>query len=172
MSKKRRRCPRAEYNTRRGRGHETVDEEIFADALRRPEIEAMRAWAKNLRRRSHEAKTLLGTSPEQRNRSIPSGIRAPEASGCLRFPPLWETSVWRVMRDVWCVMCDDVCWVVCDVCGVVLCGCAVWLCCVVCGVLWCSVPSVRTGGVLFKTRAQYQRVLGITLAEVPTTVLG
>ena len=49
--------PRAEYNTRRGRGHETVDEEIFADALRRPEIEAMRASAKNLRRRS-QAPTL------------------------------------------------------------------------------------------------------------------
>ena len=49
VSKKRRRGPRAEYNTRRGRGHETVDEEIFTDALRRPEIEAMRAWAKNLR---------------------------------------------------------------------------------------------------------------------------
>ena len=52
----------------------------------------MRAWAKNLRRRSHEAQTLLGTPPEQRNRSIPSGTRAAEASGCLRFPPLWETS--------------------------------------------------------------------------------
>ena len=40
----------------RGGGHETFDEEIFADALTRPEIEAMRAWAKNLHRRSHEAK--------------------------------------------------------------------------------------------------------------------
>ena len=48
----------AEYNSRRGRGHETVDEEIFADALRRPEIEAMRAWAKNFHRRSHEAKKM------------------------------------------------------------------------------------------------------------------
>ena len=56
VSKKRRRGLRAEYNTRRGRGHETFDEEIFADALRRPEIEAMRAWAKNLRRFSHDNK--------------------------------------------------------------------------------------------------------------------
>ena len=38
VSKKRRRGPRAECNTRRGLVHETVDEEIFADALRRPEI--------------------------------------------------------------------------------------------------------------------------------------
>ena len=51
------------HTRRESWGHETVDDEIFADALRRPEIEAMRAWAKNLRRRSHEAKTLLGTSP-------------------------------------------------------------------------------------------------------------
>ena len=55
-------------------------------------MEAMRAWAKNLRRRSHEAKILLGTSPEQRNRSIPSGLRLGDGSGWLRFPPLWETS--------------------------------------------------------------------------------
>ena len=55
-------------------------------------MEAMRAWAKNLRRRSHEAKTLLGTSPEQRKRSIPSSTRGPDGSGWLRFPPLWETS--------------------------------------------------------------------------------
>ena len=34
-----------------------------------------------------EAASLLGTSPEQPNRSIPSGRREPEASGCLRFPP-------------------------------------------------------------------------------------
>ena len=79
-------------HTRKGRGHETVDEEICADALRRPEFEAMRAWAKNLRRRSHGAKTLLGTFPEQRNRSIPSGPCELEASGWLRFAPLWETS--------------------------------------------------------------------------------
>ena len=53
--------------------------------------------------------------------------------------------------------------------------CCVVLCCVVVRcMVWCSVcvPSVRAGGVLFKTRTQYQRVLGITLAEVPTTVLG
>ena len=57
-------------------------------------------------------------------------------------------------------------------CCVVL--CCVVLCCVeVYGVVFCvCVPSVRAGGVLFKTRTQYQRVLGITLAEVPTTVLG
>ena len=41
VCKKRRRGPRAEYNTRRGRGHGTVYEETFADALRRPEIEPM-----------------------------------------------------------------------------------------------------------------------------------
>ena len=54
-------------------------------------------------------------------------------------------------------------------------SCCVVLCCVVLRcMVWCSVcvPSVRAGGVLFKTRTQYQRVLGITLAEVPTTVLG
>ena len=60
--------------------HDTVEEEIFIDALRRSEIEAMRAWAKNLRRRSHEVKTLLGTSPEQRKWSISSGRREAEAS--------------------------------------------------------------------------------------------
>ena len=38
-----------------------------------------------------EAASLLGTSPEQRKRSIPSSIRGIEASGWLRFPPLWET---------------------------------------------------------------------------------
>ena len=40
-----------------------------------------------------EAASLLGTSPEQRKRSIPSGAREPEDSAGLRFPPLWETSV-------------------------------------------------------------------------------
>ena len=85
----------------------------------------MRAWAKNLRRRSHEAKTLLGTSPEQRNRSIPSGLRFGEASGWLRFPPLWETSGLSLVA-VGSPPMGDVC-VVCDVwCGV--------LCCVL---LWC-----------------------------------
>ena len=39
-----------------------------------------------------EAASLLGTSPEQRKRSMPSSIRGHEASGCLRVPPLWETS--------------------------------------------------------------------------------
>ena len=38
------------------------------------------------------AASLLGTSPEQRKRSIPSGIRGIEASAGLRFLPLWETS--------------------------------------------------------------------------------
>ena len=33
-----------------------------------------------------EAASLLGTSPEQRNRSIPSGSRGTEAAG-LGFPP-------------------------------------------------------------------------------------
>ena len=81
-------------------GHDTVDEVIFPDALRRPQIEPMRAWAKNLPRRSHEAKTLLGTAPEQRKRSMPSGIREPDGSGWLRFPPLWETAVWCVLGGV------------------------------------------------------------------------
>ena len=47
------------------------------------------------------------------------------------------------------------------VCCIVL--CCVVLCCVVLRcMVWCSVcvPSVRAGGVLFKTRTQYQRVLG------------
>ena len=59
-----------------------------------------------------------------------------------------------VVCCVRCVMCVvyDVCWVVCDVCGVVLCGCAVW-CVVCCGVLF--LPSVRAGGVLFKTRTNH-----------------
>ena len=102
------------------RGHETVDEEIFPDALRRPEIEAMRAWAKNLRRRSHEAASLLGTPPEQRKRSIPSSIRVGEASGWLRvFPPMGDVCV---VCDVWCAMCVVVWCVVCDVvCGVLCC---------------------------------------------------
>ena len=39
-----------------------------------------------------EAASLLGTSPEQRKRSMPSGLREPDGSGWLRFPPLWETS--------------------------------------------------------------------------------
>ena len=39
-----------------------------------------------------EAASLLGTSPEQRKRGIPSGSREVEASGWLRFPSLWETS--------------------------------------------------------------------------------
>ena len=68
-----------------------------------------------------EAASLLGTSPEQRNRSIPSGSRGDDGSGWLRFPPLWETSgrslaavglffslgdVWCVVFGVWCVVCD------------------------------------------------------------------
>ena len=38
--------------------------------------------------------------------------------------------------------------------------------------MWCSVcvPSVRAGGVLFKTRTQYQRVLGTFLAKCPNAV--
>ena len=81
-----------------------------------------------------EAASLLGTSPEQRKRSIASGPRGPEASGCLRFPPLWETSVWRVMCGVWCVACGVVCDVWCVVCGV--------CCVVVCCVMWCVVFCV------------------------------
>ena len=56
------------------------------------------------------------------------------------------------------------------VCCIVLCCVEVYgvLCCVVLfcvevyGVVFCgcSVPAVRAGGVLFKTRTQYQRVLG------------
>ena len=57
-----------------------------------------------------EAASLLGTSPEQRNRSIPSGTRGAEASGWLRIPPLWETSVWYVMCGVLC--CAVLCCVV------------------------------------------------------------
>ena len=69
-----------------------------------------------------------------------------------------------------CVVCDVWC-MVCDVCCVVLCRCHVVLCCVeVHGVVCCC--SVRAGGVLFKTRTQYQGVLGIILAKCPNTVLG
>ena len=75
-------------------------------------------------RSSHEAKTLLGTPPEQRHRSIPSGIRADQASGWLRFPPLWETSVWRVP-----VLC-------CVVLSCALLRCSVW--CGVCVLFLCS----------------------------------
>ena len=55
------------------------------------------------------------------------------------------------MCDVWCMMCVGWC-VMCVVlcCVVVLCG--VW-----CAVVFCS---VRAGGVLFKTRTQYQGALG------------
>ena len=68
------------------------------------------------------AASLLGTSPEQRNRSIPSGLLEREASAGLRFPPLWETSVWYVMRDVWCVvLCCVVLCVVCVVCDILCC---------------------------------------------------
>ena len=71
------------------------------------------------------AASLLGTSPEQRNRSIPSESREAEASGCLKFLPLWETSVWRVP-----VLCCVV------LCCVVLC-CAVLCCAVLCCVVLC-----------------------------------
>ena len=57
------------------------------------------------------AACLLVTSPEQRNRSIPSGTRLDKASGWLRFPPLWETSGLSLVA-----VCD-----VCSVCRVVLC---------------------------------------------------
>ena len=78
--------------------------------------------------------------------------------------------------DVCCVVCDVLfcCIVLCIV--VVLCSVplvstlCVELCCVVlwrgvvCGV-FCSL-SVRAGGVLFKTRTQYQGVLGKNLQHV------
>ena len=81
---------------------------------------------------SGEAASLLGTPPEQRNRSIPSGPRAGEASGWLRFPPLWETSgvslvavrlrlSWGALRSSENAACGEV-----D--GVLLCGCHVVLC--------------------------------------------
>ena len=38
------------------------------------------------------AASLLGTSPEQRKRSMPSVSRGTDGSGGLKFPPLWETS--------------------------------------------------------------------------------
>ena len=69
---------------------------------------------------SGEAASLLGTSPEQRKWSIPSGRREDEASGWLRFPPLWETSglslvavgLHLVVCDEWCMMCVVLCPVV------------------------------------------------------------
>ena len=97
-----------------------------------------------------------------------------EASGWLRFPPLWETSVGCMMLYVLC--CAVLSPIVLRLCCVVL-RC-VEVCCVVCGVV-CGVVcvfllSVRAGGVLFKTRTQYQGVLGktIILAKCPNTVLG
>ena len=39
-----------------------------------------------------KAASLLGTSPEQRKRSMPSSTREREDLRRLRFPPLWETS--------------------------------------------------------------------------------
>ena len=94
------------------------------------------------------AASLLGTSPEQRKRSIPSGVRVAEASAGLSFPPLWETSVWCVMCGVWCVMCVVWCVMCVVLCCVVLCccgeSCCVVLCCVeVYGVVLCGFCSRR-----------------------------
>ena len=95
-----------------------------------------------------EAASPLGTSPEQRKRSIPSGLRVGEASGWLRFPPLWETSVWCVMCGVWCVVCGVWCVVR-----------AVW--CVVCGVCF-KVASSFGGSQLFNLGSKvWQRYLEI-----------
>ena len=75
-----------------------------------------------------EAVSLLGTSPEQRKRSIPSGPRVPEASAGLSFPPLWETSGLSLVCDVCCdvlycvVLYRVLCCVVCVVCDVLCCG--------------------------------------------------
>ena len=143
------------------------------------------------------AASLLGTSPEQRKRSMPSSTREAEASGWLRFPPLWETSglslvavgldlSWGRLRSrengtyrrglaklktsaglrfpslwetsVGCMMLYVLCCavlspIVLRLCCVVL-RC-VEVCCVVCGVLCVFLPSVRAGGVLFKTRTNH-----------------
>ena len=67
-----------------------------------------------------EAASLLGTSPEQRKRSMTWNARGPEASAGLRFPSLWETSgvslvavgLRLVVCDEWCLMCVVLCPVV------------------------------------------------------------
>ena len=69
------------------------------------------------------------------------------------------------MGDV-CVACDEVYVLCCVVLSPIVLCCVVLWCVEVYGVLWCvmwCVPSfsIRAGGVLFKTRTQYQRVLGI-----------
>ena len=126
-----------------------------------------------------EAASLLGTSPEQRNRSMPSGVRLGDGSGGLRFPLLWETSglcgVLWVMSGVWYVVCGDCvecdvscvmsgvwyvvlrCMVCCDVWGVV---CGVW--CVMCGArgVVCGVLGVRAGGCFFQNENPISRSIG------------
>ena len=59
---------------------------------------------------------------------------------------------------MWCVV-FCVVYDVCVVCGVLCVFLRVW-CVVVCDVVCVFLPSVRAGGVLFKTRTQYQGVLG------------
>ena len=68
-----------------------------------------------------------------------------------------------------CVVCGVGC-VVVEVCLVVEVCCVV--CGVVCGVVCVFLLSVRAGGVLFKTRTQYQGVLGIKPKQYWDTSLG
>ena len=104
------------------------------------------------------AASLLGRSPEQRNRSIPSGTRERDGSGWLRFPPLWETSglsLAVVGCGVMCVLCcvevsGLSLMAVCDV------GCVVVeVCCVVCGVV-CGVLCVFCSSVPSRRRCAIQ----------------
>ena len=79
-----------------------------------------------------EAASLLGTSPEQRKRSMPSSIRLRDGSGWLRFPPLWETSgLSLVAVGLHLVVCDEWCMMCVVLCPVVLC-CVVLRCVVLC----------------------------------------
>ena len=83
---------RTHTHTRGGWGHETVDEEIFADALTRPKL----TWGRL--RSSEIAAYRRGVAVVK----PPPGLAFPPYGRRLwgSFPPLCETPVWRVMCGV------------------------------------------------------------------------